>query len=114
MEVQALTKYVRMSPKKVREVAREIQGRKAAIAVSHLEFIPRKSARLIAKTLKSAIANAENNHNLSSDDLIIHRALVEKGPVFKRFRAGARGSAKPIKKRTSHIRIILSDSADES
>jgi large subunit ribosomal protein L22 len=109
MEVQAVTKYVRMSPKKVREVALEIQGKRATSALSLLKVVPRKSARLIAKTLQSAIANAENNNNLSSDNLIISRALVEAGPVLKRFRAGARGSAKPIRKRTSHIRIILSD-----
>jgi len=110
MEIQAVTKYVRMSPKKVREVANEIQGQNATVALSNLQFIPRKSARLIAKTLKSAVANAENNNNLSSDSLVVHRALVEAGPVLKRFRAGARGSAKPIKKRTSHIRIVLTDS----
>ncbi|HLS27191.1 MAG TPA: 50S ribosomal protein L22 [Opitutales bacterium] len=109
MEVQAVTKYVRMSPKKVRDVALEIQGRRAVEALELLRFIPRKSARLLAKTLQSAIANAENNNNLSSDDLYISRALIESGPVLKRFRAGARGTAKPIKKRTSHIRIILTD-----
>lgn len=109
MEVQALTKYVRMSPKKVREVAREIQGKPVADAQELLTFIPRKSARLIAKTLQSAVANAENNQNLSADSLKVKSALIEQGPAFKRFRAGARGSAKPIRKRTSHIRIILSD-----
>ena len=107
MEVQALTKYVRMSPKKVREVAREIQGRPAAEVQELLRFIPRKSARLIAKTLNSAIANAENNHNLSSDELRIKSAIVEEGPAFRRFQPVARGSAHPIRKRTSHIRIIL-------
>lgn len=109
MEVQALTKYVRVSPKKAREVIREIQGRRAAEAEQLLKFIPRKSARLIAKTLQSAIANAENNNNLSGEDLIITKAVIEEGPSLKRFRAGARGAAKPFKKRTSHIRIILSD-----
>lgn len=109
MEVQALTKYVRVSPKKAREVIREIQGRRAAEAEQLLKFIPRKSARLVAKTLHSAIANAENNNNLSGEDLIITKAVIEEGPSLKRFRAGARGSAKPFKKRTSHIRIILSD-----
>ena len=73
MEVQALTRYARMSPMKMREVARTIQGRKAVEAVGLLSIIPRKSARLIAKTLKSAIANAENNNNVSADDLIVHR-----------------------------------------
>lgn len=109
MEVQALTRYARMSPKKVREVVRTIQGRKANDAVDLLTLIPRKSARLIVKTLKSAIANAENNNNLSADNLIVKSALVENGPVLKRFKAGARGTAMPRRKKMSHIRIVLSD-----
>jgi large subunit ribosomal protein L22 len=109
MEVLALTRNARMSPKKVREVARTIQGRKAADAIDLLSVIPRKSARLIAKTLKSAIANAENNNNLSADTLTVKSAIVENGPVLKRFKAGARGSAMPRRKKMSHIRIILSD-----
>jgi len=74
MEVQALTRNARMSPKKVREVARTIQGRMANDAVEYLTLIPRKSARLIVKTLKSAIANAENNNNLASDTLTVKSA----------------------------------------
>jgi large subunit ribosomal protein L22 len=109
MEVQALTRYARMSPKKVREVARTIQGRKAPDAVDLLTLIPRKSARLIVKTLKSAIANAENNNNLSADSLVVKSAIVENGPVLKRFKAGARGTAMPRRKKMSHIRIVLSD-----
>ena len=109
MEIQALTRYARMSPKKVREVARVIQGRPAAEAMELVRFIPRKSARLIAKTLKSAIANAENNNELSVENLIVARAIIEEGPVLKRFKAAARGSASPRKKRMSHIRIVLSD-----
>ncbi len=109
MEVQALTKYVRLSPKKAREITREIQGLRASEAQEMLKFIPRKSARLVGKTLHSAIANAENNNNLPGEDMIISKAVIEEGPTLKRFRAGARGSAKPIKKRTSHIRIILSE-----
>ncbi len=110
MEIQALTRNARMSPKKVREVANEIQGRPVREALDLLTLIPRKSARLLVKTLKSAIANSENNHNLSADKLFVHRALVENGPVLKRFKAGARGSAKPRVKRMSHLRIVLSDS----
>jgi large subunit ribosomal protein L22 len=109
MEVQALTRYARMSPKKVREVARTIQGRKAVEAVEYLTLIPRKSAALIVKTLKSAIANAENNNNLSADSLTIKFALIENGPVLKRFKAGARGTAMPRRKKMSHIRIVLTD-----
>jgi large subunit ribosomal protein L22 len=109
MEVQALTRYARMSPKKVREVVRTIQGRRAPEAVQYLQLIPRKSARLIAATLRSAIANAENNNSLAADTLVVKSAVVENGPVLKRFKAGARGTAKPRTKKMSHIRIILSD-----
>ena len=98
-----------MSPKKMREVVRTIQGRKAPDAVDLLSITPRKSARLIAKTLKSAIANAENNNNLSADSLVVKSAVIENGPVLKRFKAAARGSAAPRRKKMSHIRIILSD-----
>ena len=111
MDVQALTRYAHMSPKKVREVARTIQGRRAAEAVEYLTLIPRKSARLIAKTLQSAIANAENNANLSADALFVKSAIVENGPVLKRFKAGAKGTAMPRRKKMSHIRIVVSDGA---
>ena len=109
MEVFALTRNARMSPKKVREVACTIQGRKAPEAVEYLTLIPRKSARLIVKTLKSAIANAENNNNLASDTLTVKSAVVENGPVLKRFKAGAKGTAMPRRKKMSHIKIVLSD-----
>jgi large subunit ribosomal protein L22 len=111
MEVQALTRNARMSPKKVRDVTRQIQGRKAPAAVDLLTLIPRKSARLVLKTLKSAIANAENNPkvNLTADQLIVFRALVENGPVLRRFKAGPRGSAMPRRKKMAHIRIVLTD-----
>jgi len=114
MEVQALTRYARMSPKKMREVARTIQGRPAAEAVEFLSLVPRKSARLTAKTLKSAIANAENSRNRSADSLTVRSAVIENGPVLKRFKAGARGTAMPRRKKMSHIRIILSDGTDNT
>jgi large subunit ribosomal protein L22 len=114
MEVQALTRNARMSPKKVREVARTIQGRKAVDAVNYLELVPRKSARLIAQTLKSAIANAENNNNLAADTLTVKFALIDNGPVLKRFKAGARGTAMPRRKKMSHIRIVLTDGQTNS
>lgn len=109
MQIKAYTKHARMSPRKVREVARAIQGRNANEALEVLKFIPRKSARLIGKTLKSAIANAENNNNIASETLKIQSAIIEQGPTFKRFRPTARGSAHPYKKPTSHIRITLTD-----
>lgn len=109
MEVKALTKYVRMSPAKVRDVARQLKGRPVVEAVDLLRFIPRKSARLIAKTLNSAIANAENNNNLSAKDLFVVSITVGQGPVLKRFRPVAKGSAHPIRKSTSHITVVVGD-----
>lgn len=111
MDVTALTKYSRISPKKAREVSREIVGLPANEALDLLRFIPRKAARLFYKTLHSAIANAENNHSLASDDLVVKSAIVEEGPAFKRFKPVARGSAHPIRKRTSHLRIVLAEKA---
>ena len=109
MEVKSLTKFARMSDKKVREIAREVQGLIAAEALEILKLVPRKSARLVAKTLASAIANAENNNGLSAANMKIKSAVVNQGIAFRRFRPVARGSAHPIRKRTSHILIILSD-----
>lgn len=112
MEVVALTRYSRISAKKAREVARELRGRPANEALELLKFIPRKAARLLYKTLHSAVANAENNHNLNSDSLIIKEAIIEEGPAFRRFKPAARGSAKPVRKRTSHLRIVLTESSN--
>lgn len=101
-----------MSPTKVREVARQIQGLPATQALDLLRYIPRKSARLVAKTLASAIANAENNHNLSVKTLVVASATVDQGFVIKRFMPAARGSAHPIHKGTSHIKIVLAESTN--
>jgi large subunit ribosomal protein L22 len=109
MEVKSIYRYARISAFKARDVARSIQGQPAQLALEQLEFYPKKAARLIYKTLKSAIANAENNHNLAPESLYIREATVGEGPSFKRFQPKARGSAGPILKRTSHIRIILTD-----
>ena len=109
MEVTAVTRNARMSPKKVREVARTITGRPAVEASEYLALIPRKSAQLINKTLKSAIANAENNNNLSSDSLVVKTAYIDQGPVMKRFKAAARGTAAPRRRKMSHITVVLSD-----
>lgn len=113
MAVKAVTKYNRMSAFKARDVARHIQGRPAMDALELLEFYPQKAARLISKTLKSAIANAENNDALDPETLIVKEAVVGEGPTFRRFRPKARGSAGPIRKRTSHIRIILDERDEE-
>jgi len=109
MEVRSTYKYARISPFKAREVTREIQGLPVSAALDLLAFTPKKAAFLIAKTLKSAIANAENNANLKPDGLVVKEAVVGEGPTLKRIMARARGSASGILKRTSHIRIVLSD-----
>jgi len=109
MEVRSIYKYARISPFKVREVTREIQGLPVSAALDLLAFTPKKAAFLIGKTLKSAIANAENNANLKPDGLVVKEAIVGEGPTLKRIMARARGSTSQILKRTSHIRIVLSD-----
>src|SRR6059036_663342 len=109
MEVRSIYKYARISPFKVREVTGEIQGLTASAALDLLAFTPKKAAFLIGKTLKSAIANAENNANLKPDGLVVKEATVGEGPTLKRIMARARGSGSRILKRTSHIRIVLSD-----
>src|ERR1700732_1361310 len=109
MEVRSIYKYARISPFKVREVTREIQGLPVSAALDVLAFTPKKAAFLIGKTLKSAVANAENNANLKADGLVVKEAVVGEGPTMKRMMPRARGSGSRILKRTSHIRIVLTD-----
>lgn len=109
MIVQSTYRYARISPSKVHDVARAIRRLPVQKAIDILTFTPKKAARLLLKTLHSAIANAENNHNLRSEQLIVLEAIANDGPAFKRYLPRARGSASPIRKRTSHIRITLTD-----
>lgn len=107
MEVRAIHKYARISPKKARDVARAIQGLPVSDALDTLTYTPKKAALLIGKTLKSAVANAENNHDMVAETLMIKEAVVTDGPMSRRFKPRARGSAAAIRKRTSHISITL-------
>ncbi|MEI8312790.1 MAG: 50S ribosomal protein L22, partial [Verrucomicrobiota bacterium] len=109
MQVKSTYKFARISAFKAREVTRAIQGLPATDALDILRFTPKKAALLVIKTLKSAIANAENNNNLNAASLVVQEAIVGEGPTFKRSQPKARGSAGPIRKRTSHIRITLTD-----
>jgi large subunit ribosomal protein L22 len=109
MEVQAITRNVRMSAQKMREVVRQVQGLPALEAQSVLAVVPRKGARFVAKTLASAIANAENNNGLKPETLRIKEAVAGTAATIKRFTPKARGSAGPILKRSCHIKIVLSD-----
>jgi large subunit ribosomal protein L22 len=113
MEVRSIYKYARISAFKVREVTREIQGLPVSAALDVLAFTPKKAALLINQTLKSAIANAENNANLKADGLVVKEAVVGEGPTIKRMKTRARGSGAQILKRTSHIRIVLTDEKPE-
>lgn len=109
MQIKSIYRGARISAFKAREVTREIQGLPVATALDILAFTPRKAAALIAKTLKSAISNAENNNDLRADKLVVREATVGEGQTIKRFQPKARGSAGPIRKRTSNIRIVLTD-----
>jgi large subunit ribosomal protein L22 len=109
MQVHAITKNVRMSAQKMREVVRQVQGLPALQALSILAVIPRKSARVVAKTLKSAIANAENNNNARPESLRVKEAVAGTATSYKRFIPKARGSAGPIIKRNCHVKITVSD-----
>jgi large subunit ribosomal protein L22 len=112
MQVKSIYRNARISAFKCREVTREIQGLPATDALDLLRFVPKKAAGLVAKTLSSAIANAENNNNLNAANLVVQEAVVGEGATFKRFQPKARGSAGPIRKRTSHIRIVLTDEVE--
>jgi large subunit ribosomal protein L22 len=109
MEVRSTYRYAKISPFKAREVTREIQGLPVSAALDIVAFSPKKAAALINKTLKSAVANAENNANLRVDGLVVKEAIVGEGPTMKRMMPRARGSGSRILKRTSHIRIVLTD-----
>ena len=106
-EVKAVAKWVHASPRKARLVVEHIRGRSVPEARTVLAFTQRAAARDVAKVLSSAVANAEANHNLVGDELIVAAAYVDEGPVLKRWRARARGRAARIQKPTCHITIKL-------
>ena len=109
MEVRSTYRYAKISAFKAREVTRAIQGLPVSTALDIVAFSPKKAAGLINKTLKSAVANAENNANLRVEGLVVKEATVGEGPTMKRMMTRARGSGSRILKRSSHIRIVLSD-----
>lgn len=109
MEVKAVYKNARISPKKMRDICREIQGLPVGKAADILKYTPKKGALILIKTLKSAVANAEHNCSLAVDALVVSSARVDEGPTLKRSMPRARGSANPIRKRSSHITVIVSD-----
>jgi large subunit ribosomal protein L22 len=106
-EVKAVAKWVHMSPRKARLVVEHIRGRSVPEARTVLAFTQRAAAREIEKVLSSAVANAEANHNLVGDELVVSAVYVDEGPVMKRWRARARGRAARIQKPTCHITVKL-------
>jgi large subunit ribosomal protein L22 len=107
--VNATAKYVRVSPRKAGDMARLIRGKRVADAKAILALSPRAAAKLVGKVLDSAVANAENNHDLDADDLYVVQAYVNGGPTLKRFRPRAMGRASRIRKRTSHITVSVDE-----
>jgi large subunit ribosomal protein L22 len=114
MDVVSELKFQRMSASKGQQIARLLRGLPVADALKVVEFSPRKSAALLGKTLKSAIANAQNNAKLAVDALRVKEAVVNEGPRLKRFWARSRGSASPVLKRLCHVRIVLTDGGGEA
>jgi len=110
MEVSATLKFIRLSPQKARLVADQIRGMQVERAVELLVFSNKKAASVIKKVLDSAIANAEHNEGADIDELRVSSICVDQGPVHKRFKARARGRANRIVKRTSHVKLTVSDS----
>ncbi|GAA0071485.1 50S ribosomal protein L22 [Clostridium sardiniense] len=109
MEARAIAKYVRMSPIKVGAVLDLIRGKDVREASAILQYTPREAAVAINKVLKSAVANAENNHGLEADRLFVSEAYVGHGPTLKRFRPMDHGKAFRINKRTSHITVVVKE-----
>jgi large subunit ribosomal protein L22 len=109
MQVRAHLRSLRMSPRKVRLVVDAVRGLPADAAVRQLEFSPRQAARPVLKLLKSAMANAEHNHQADVSKLRVAKIAADSGPTLHRWKARAHGRAAPIRKRTTHVQIILSD-----
>ncbi len=109
MEVTAVLRHARISPQKCRLVADTVRGRPVNSALNTLKYMPKKGARLVYKTLWSAIANAQENAGLDIDDLTVARIQVDAAPVLKRFAARAKGRGTRIVKRNSHITVAVSD-----
>ena len=109
MEAKAIAKGLRVQPRKARLVMNLVRGKNVSEAATILNNLNNKSARLINKVLVSAVANAENNHGMDVSKLYVSKALVNEGPTLKRIKFGSRGHVDPIKKRTSHITIEVSE-----
>jgi len=109
MEIKAVSKYMRISPQKVRRLVDAVKGKPVEKGLDILKFMPQKAAKIVEKTMRSAVANADQNPDVDVDSLIIRNIIADQGPTLKRFRARARGRGTRILKRTTHITVILTE-----
>ena len=109
MEVRAVAKYMRISPRKVRMLTDAVKGKPVEAALDILKFMPQKAASMVEKIMRSAVANADQRPDVDVDALVVANLVADPGPVLKRFRPRARGRATRILKRTSHITVILAE-----
>ena len=109
MEAKATAKYVRVSPRKAGQICDLVRGKNVDEALAIVKYTPKAASEIIEKLLKSAIANAENNHSMAHEKLYIDEIYANQGPTLKRIRPAAKGSAVRIRKRTSHITIVLKE-----
>ncbi len=109
LEAKATLRYARISSRKVKIVADLIRGKKVDEALAIIKFTPKASSEILEKLLKSAIANAENNHGMNRENLIVSEIYANQGPTLKRIRPAAKGSAVRIRKRTCHITIVVKE-----
>ena len=109
MEVRAVSKYVRISPRKVHKVIGAVKGKSVESGIQTLKFMPQKAASILEKIVRSAVANADNNADIDIDLLVIRNITADQGPSLKRWKARARGRGTRILKRTSHITVILAE-----
>ena len=112
-QVRAVAKYVMGSPLKARRVVNVVRGMPALEALEVLALMPQAAADVVFKTIKSAVANADENYGLDANDLVIAEITANEGPRLRRIRFGARGRIKPIRKRTTHITVVLEEQEEE-
>ena len=109
MEITAKAKYVRISPRKIRLIMDEVRGKRVGEALNILSFMPKKGARILKKLIESAVANAQDKSNVDVDELRIAKIYADQGPMLKRWRPRALGRATMIRKRTSHLTVVLEE-----
>jgi large subunit ribosomal protein L22 len=109
METNAVAKFVRISPRKIRLVMDQVRGKRVDEALNMLSFAPQKGALILKKLIDSAVANAEQNSGVDVDSLFVKRVYADEGPTLKRFRPRAQGRATKIRKRSSHLTVVLDE-----